>query len=99
MNGVLPPPVSNWLLDLVHPERSDVIGFQAYCDKTYPWRLASLLERDGFEIVDIAVNYYQSNYYSFFVPLYVLSALYEMIVQAIRLENLAAKAMIVARKR
>jgi SAM-dependent methyltransferase len=99
LNGVLPPPVSNRLLDLVHPECSGVIGFHAYYDQTYPSRLASLLERHGFEVVDIAVNYYQSNYYSFFVPLYVLSALYEMTVQAIRLKNLAAKAMIVARKR
>jgi SAM-dependent methyltransferase len=99
LNGVLPPPVSNRLLDLVHPECSGVIGFRAYYDETYPSGLASLLKRHGFEVVDIAVNYYQSHYYSFFVPLYVLNALYEMLVQAIRLENLAARAMIVARKR
>jgi hypothetical protein len=47
--------------------------------------------RLGFEVVDIAVNYYQSHYYSFCAPLYIFSALYEMIVQTILLENLAAR--------
>jgi SAM-dependent methyltransferase len=98
LNDVLPPRVSDSLLDLFIPECSGVIGFEAHYDRTYPSGIASLLRRHGLEVLDVEVNYYQSHYYSFFFPLYAVSVVYELILQAAHLENLAAKGMIVARK-
>lgn len=98
LNDVLPSRASESLLDFFHPECSSVVGFEAHYDRTYPAGIASLLERHGLEVLDVRVNYYQSHYYAFFVPLFLVSAVYELILQALHLQNLAAKAMIVARK-
>jgi SAM-dependent methyltransferase len=98
LNSVLPPNVSSRLLDRLHPETRGTVGFRTHYDRTYPSGLASLFRRHGFEVVTSDVSYYQSGYYNFFLPLYLLSALYELLVYAVGVENLAAKAMIVARK-
>jgi SAM-dependent methyltransferase len=99
LNSVLPSRISGSLLDLFHPECKGIIGFQTHYDRTYPSGLSSLFRRHGFDIVGLKVSYYQSHYYSFFLPLYLFSALYEMLLYAVRAENLAAKAMIIAKKR
>jgi ubiquinone/menaquinone biosynthesis C-methylase UbiE len=98
LNSVLPSRVSVRLLDFFHPECTGIIGFQTYYDRTYPSGLSFLFTRYGFNIVDLKVSYYQSQYYSFFLPLYLFSALYELLLHAVHAENLAAKAMIIARK-
>ena len=45
------------------------------------------------------VSYYQSEYFDFFVPFFLLSALYELIVRALGLRDLGAVALVVARRR
>jgi SAM-dependent methyltransferase len=97
LNSLLPPPVSKRLLEFFHPE-SRGLGFRAHYDRTYPSAISSLLRKHGFEVVASEVSYYQSNYYNFFLPLYLLSVVYEVVVYAVGAENLAAKVMIVARK-
>jgi SAM-dependent methyltransferase len=98
LNSVLPPHLSSRLLDRLHPETKGTVGFRTHYDRTYPFGVASLFRRHGFEVVASEVSYYQSGYFNFFLPLYLLSALYEVVLYAVRVENLAAKAMIVARK-
>ncbi len=58
-----------------------------------------LLEDNGFEIVHRELRYYQSIYYTFFVPLYLLMVLYDLIVWKLGVENLACQMLFVARKK
>ena len=57
-----------------------------------------ILERYDFEVIEFEVDYYQADYFNFFVPLFLLNALYELVVHALGLENLAASVLVVARK-
>jgi SAM-dependent methyltransferase len=98
-NRMLPAKVATKLLDTMHPECAGKLGFESHYDKTYVSGMRALLIRNGFEVENVLVSYYQSGYYNFFLPLYLLSAIYELLVQALRAENLAAKVMIVAKKR
>ena len=45
------------------------------------------------------LSYYQSRYFGFFVPLYLMSALYEALIRALGIRDLSAYLLIVARKR
>jgi ubiquinone/menaquinone biosynthesis C-methylase UbiE len=99
LNRFLPSRISQRLLDTFHPECRGRLGFRTYYDRTYASGLREMLERNGFDLVDLKVSYYQSGYYNFFVPLYVLSALYELVLYIIRVDDLAAKLMVVGRKR
>jgi ubiquinone/menaquinone biosynthesis C-methylase UbiE len=98
LNSILPPRVSRLLLDRLHPESKGTVGFRTHYDRTYPSGVAALLKKHGFEVVASEVSYYQSGYYNFFIPIYLLSAVYELLLYGIRAENLAAKAMVVARR-
>jgi hypothetical protein len=57
-----------------------------------------VLRRNGFEITDIRVSYGQTDYFAFLLPLYLLVALFEMVLMALGLKNLAATVLITARR-
>jgi SAM-dependent methyltransferase len=96
-NQLLPAELSKSLLKILKPESSD-IGFDAYYDRTYASAIKQLLIRHGFEVISLRTHYYQSRYWDFFTPLFVLSVLYELVVYRIDAENLAAHVLVVARK-
>jgi SAM-dependent methyltransferase len=97
-NAILPHRVSARLLRLFHPECQGAVGFRTYYDRTYASGIRRLLNSKGFEIVDLRVSYYQSGYYNFFLPLYLFSALYELVIYSLGWEDMAAKVMVVARR-
>lgn len=87
---------------LVHtfvPGSEGRLGFPAYYDHCSPHGLRRLLERHGFEVEELRVSYYQSDYYGFFLPLYLVSVGWELLARAARAENLAATMLVVARRR
>jgi ubiquinone/menaquinone biosynthesis C-methylase UbiE len=97
-NQILPHRVSKRVLRVIFPDSEGILGFQAYYDRCHASAMRSLHERAGFEIVDLQVTYYQSEYFSVFFPAYVLSAAYELLVCAMRVKSLAAYVLLVARK-
>jgi hypothetical protein len=97
INRLLPHPISKWLLHILIPGSEGRLGFRAYYDRTYKSGMKRVLEKHDFKIIDIKVNYYQAEYFNFFVPLFVLNVLYELIVYGLRLENLGASVLVVAR--
>lgn len=99
INRMLPVSLSSKLLYYLIPRGRGFTGYPAYYDRCYYSAVKSLLEKHGFEIVDVHLNYSQSHYFSFFVPLYLLSALYEIILQAVGARNLCAYVLVVARKK
>jgi SAM-dependent methyltransferase len=81
------------------PEAREVSGFPAVYRDCWESALRRRLEEAGFEVVEVRRGYYQSRYYSFFVPFYLASAVYEMAARALGLKALAAYLLIVARKK
>jgi ubiquinone/menaquinone biosynthesis C-methylase UbiE len=97
-NQLLPSRIANYLLRSLHPECEGRLGFEAFYDRTYASAMKSIMERNGFGAVRTTTSFYQSGYYNFFIPLYVVSALYELVIFALCADNLASKVMIIARK-
>jgi SAM-dependent methyltransferase len=97
-NQLLPAVLSKRLLKMLKPEATRV-GFDAYYDRTYASATKRLLIRHGFEIVSLKTRYYQSRYWDFFVPLFLMSVLYELAIYAIDAQDLAASVLVVATKR
>jgi len=98
VNQLLPRKLSKQLLLYVRPEVKDFAGFPAYYNKCFYSSIKSLFQKHGYEIVEIRLNYFQTSYFSFFVPFFVLMAFYEMLLQYIRARDLCAHILIVAKK-
>lgn len=98
-NRVLPDAWSSVLLRTLVPGSSGRLGFPAHYDRTYASEISRLLERHGFAVAEVRVSYYQSPYLESLMPLFVLSALYELCVRALGLRDLAAYVVVVAERR
>lgn len=98
INQILPNAVARKLLYYFQPSFELECGFRAYYDRTYFSGMKGILERNGFEVVEIRRRYYQSIYFNFFVPFYLLSLLYDMVVAGLGVKNLASQLLIVARR-
>jgi ubiquinone/menaquinone biosynthesis C-methylase UbiE len=98
LNQALPHGIAKRVVHTVFPESKGILGFRAYYDGTYADEVVRRLQAHGLEVVDVEVDYYQSEYYSFLLPAYVASAAYELIVRALGFRNLAAAVLVVARK-
>lgn len=99
INRALPAAFSKRLLYFFHPKVRGICGFPAFYDRCYHSALTRLLDAHGFDVEDSVVSYYQSRYFDFFFPAYLLSALYELVVRAAGRRDLAAYVLVVARKR
>lgn len=99
INRALPATFSKKLLYFFQPQVQGICGFPAFYDRCYHSAMSRLLDANGFDVEDSSVSYYQSRYYNFFVPAYLLSALYELVVRAAGRRDLAAYLLVVARKR
>lgn len=98
LNRFLPKGVSSALLSMLVPGSKGILGFPAFYDHCTPHAMEHLFQRHGFEIVESRTNYYQADYFGFFVPFYLLNAGYELVISRLNRRSLAASALIVARK-
>ncbi|HPO13833.1 MAG TPA: methyltransferase domain-containing protein [Candidatus Hydrogenedentes bacterium] len=98
INQALPNWLAKKVLYYIEPDVQGICGFPAKYDRCYPAALRRLLDAAGFEIISLKPSYFQ-RYFSFFVPLFLMNALYELILQGLGAENLCAHALIVARRR
>jgi SAM-dependent methyltransferase len=99
INQTLPHTLSRKVLYFFRPEEKGISGFSAFYDSCYYSGISKLLRQYDFEVVDIHPSYYQSRYFDFFVPLFLVSALYEMLIEALGMTNLCAFLLLIARKR
>jgi SAM-dependent methyltransferase len=99
LNRIVPVRFRERLLHSLHPETEGTLRFRAYYDRCNASAMAALLASSGFEVEAIVPSYYQSHYFGFFLPLYLASALYELVVATARARDLAANLLVVARKR
>jgi ubiquinone/menaquinone biosynthesis C-methylase UbiE len=98
INRALPHRLSQQILYTISPESKGVLGFKTYYHRCTADQMEQALKTAGFSIESTTVSYFQSNYFSFFLPFYLASAAFELVVWKLNLRNHAATVMIVARK-
>jgi ubiquinone/menaquinone biosynthesis C-methylase UbiE len=98
INQGLPDYLSQRLLYFIYPETKGGCGFASYYNKCYYIAIKHLLQKHGFRVVDAHFGYYQSHYFAFLAPLFLVSALYELLLQVFKIKNLSPYVIIVAQK-
>jgi SAM-dependent methyltransferase len=99
INRILPNRVANMLLRWFQPDRAGDLGFPAFYDRLYYDGIERILAKHGFAMELVALRYYQSTYFDFFVPLYLPFVLYDLAVFALGRKNLCCQMFIIARRR
>lgn len=99
INQLLPAKISKAVINSFYPESLGICGFPAYYNRCYYSAIEELYKNNGFEVESIKTSYFQSQYFRFFMPFYLISALYESLVYKLNLKNLAAYLLIIARKK
>ncbi|HXZ13279.1 MAG TPA: class I SAM-dependent methyltransferase [Candidatus Sulfotelmatobacter sp.] len=98
--AVLNRTVPNWLarklLRRFIPEAHG--GFPAVYSNCWPGRMREILARHRFQVHRTELCYYQSHYYAAILPVFLASLAYDLTIQALGLEFLAASACIEAVK-
>lgn len=99
LNQVFSNRFARKVLFFIYPHLKGANGFRTYYDKTYYTRFRRLLEENGFTVLDMRCNYYQSDYFGFFLPFYFLSLLWDAFCRLFRIKNLASQLCVTAVKR
>jgi SAM-dependent methyltransferase len=99
INQILPNKFARRLLHLFQPQWRDECGFPAYYNHCYYSAIRRLLERHRFTLTHVEMRYYQSIYYDFFLPLFILMVAYDLCVWKVQAKNLACQMLFVAQYR
>lgn len=86
--------VIRWL----HPANAEITGFPTFFDHCSVKDLDELLAKKGFEAVDIAPFYVATDYFRFFVPLYVVVRSFEWAAERLGLSGFAALVVLSAKR-
>lgn len=97
-NRLLPQAVSQRILSNAMGERSKLLGFRAYYDRTDYLAFRKMYRSVGFEEVYHLPGYSSSSYCEFFLPLFALSYMYDAILFTLGIKQLAAYNFWVLRK-
>lgn len=98
INQLLPDRISKRVIDFLMPEKVGICGFPAVYDRCYYSAFDKLLRANRLVLVYANLSYYQSRYWDFLFPMFILSSLYELVVRWLDARNLCAYMLIVARK-
>ena len=92
MNQLLPNRLTRRVIDYLHPEWHEEgnYGFLAFYDRCYFSAIKDLLDRNDFINVRFKFLYYQSIYFNFFYPLFMLMLAYDLISLVLGIRNLAS---------
>lgn len=99
LNQILPKKLTNKLLNSFIPDSKHIHGFKANYDHCYYSTILNFFKNKGFSIEKIYISYYGSRYFSFFLPFYIISVFYEIILQVLSIKNLCAYILIIAKKK
>jgi SAM-dependent methyltransferase len=96
---VLPFDPLKALLHRVYPHTHEVVEFPVFYDRCQPGAFEALLGEQGFDEIEVRVSFNQTDYAAALLPAFVLVALYEAVVRALGLRDLAAYVLVTARRR
>jgi SAM-dependent methyltransferase len=97
INRMLPNRLSREVLFSLHPTSRGVGGHPTAYDRCHYGALKWMLNRNGFDIVEIYANF-GSDYFYFLVPLFLFEALFLITLQFLRIKSTAVSYLIVARR-
>jgi SAM-dependent methyltransferase len=100
MNQLLPNRLTCRLIDYLHPEWREEgnYGFPAFYDHCHFSAVKDLLDRDGFTNTRFDFLYYQSIYFNFFFPLFILMLAYDLFASVLGIRNLASGIVVTAER-
>lgn len=98
LNRLIPNRLTRRLIAYFHPLWQEDCGFPAFYDRCSFSEMQSLLEDNGFENQQFIFRYYQSIYFDFFYPLYLVVLSYDLAVAFLRIRNLACAILLSAER-
>jgi SAM-dependent methyltransferase len=98
INRLLPNRWARRLLHALFPEWADDCGFRAYYDHCHFPDIARRHVRAGLVVSRIEFRYYQSIYFKFFAPLYLISVVYDLLLYALDFRRLACQILILGER-
>lgn len=99
MNRILPDRLGRSLLTLLKPEQKGICGFPAVYDQCSYSQILKLINKHDLALVGFKTSFYQSRYYDFFLPVFLLSAAYDFLLFSLGIKRLSAYLLLVARKK
>jgi SAM-dependent methyltransferase len=98
LNRVMPEKLKRALLFTFFPQWRDDCGFPALYDRCAWPDMPNAFKAAGFTIERIELRYYQSVYFKFLVPLFLLSVFYDFVLWGLSARRLCSQMFIVARR-
>ncbi|MFA5933073.1 MAG: methyltransferase domain-containing protein [Microgenomates group bacterium] len=98
LNQLIPSKLAKILLNNLIPGSQHIRGFKTNYNYCFYDSIINIYLKNGFTVEKIKLSYYQSRYFSFFLPFYIVSIIYELILYTLGLKNLCAYILIIARK-
>jgi SAM-dependent methyltransferase len=100
INQFLPNRLTRRLIGYLHPywREEGNYGFPAFYNRCYFSAIQNLLKQNGFKNAKFTLLYYQSTYFTFFFPLFVLMLLYDVAVSRFGVRNLASGIIVEAER-
>jgi SAM-dependent methyltransferase len=98
LNRLLPECAAQRVLFTLRPESRDVGGFATHYDRTDPRSAREAFELAGFQNVRTELSWQVSQYFSWFVPLFLAARAWETIARRCRLEVAASYVVLTAQR-
>ena len=95
---LIPTRVQNILIKQLRPEYAGKTGYAVHFDHCTAQKMRRLLQEVGFSDIDIQTGYRANDYFSFFVPLYILVTAWENLVKWLNWESCASGFVVSARR-
>jgi SAM-dependent methyltransferase len=86
------------LIALLRPAAVTITGYPAFFDHCDPNAMSRLLTHNGFVDIDIKAFYRASDYFAFFLPAYLMVALFENLCSALNMSFFASGFVLSARR-
>lgn len=98
LNLILPERVKHWLLFTIFPQAQRDQGFRSFYDRCTPSDFHSIARNYGLQEVD-SRTYFQSSYFSFLFPLYMVWRLWVLLFWMVKGDQAAESFSVAFRKR
>jgi len=86
------------LIARLRPWAKQLTGYRAYFDHCSPRSMTRLMAKTGYTAIETICFYRANDYFSFFVPLFVLVSLYENICRLVGAKQLCSGFIITAKR-
>ena len=98
LNRLLPTKFAQKVLYFIFPEWRDECGFLAYYNDCYVPKILSMFEAANLNVKMVECRYYQSIYFKFFIPFYLLLVGYDLAIWLLGARMLSCQVLLMAEK-